>query len=309
MTYAFPSAAPTHAASAHPSLNRSTLALLLALGALPALAQDGSDSATTLPTVTVTGTIEERATGPVVGHIATRSATATKTDTPLVETAQSVSVITADRIRDQGARTVQETLRYSAGVYAETYGLDSRGDWSLVRGTAPVQYLDGLQQSFGAYTNVRPDPFTLERVEVLKGPSSVLYGQGSVGGITNLVSKRPLTPPATPAAWSSEAIGPWTLTPAPADDGPPYVHDGERIKDFRFVTCEGCGAQMRSGVARVAVTAPQLGPGIDGIVHGHGDHLEAHVPWPEQTGDDHRLWVTVQDWSGNTHSTSWSLKR
>lgn len=177
---------------ARPVPTRLGVALLLALGSFNAHADEAAEHTTTLPTVTVTGATEESATGPVNGHIATRSATATKTDTPLVETPQSVSVITADRIRDQGARTVQETLRYSAGVYAETYGLDSRGDWSLVRGTAPVQYLDGLQQSFGAYTNVRPDPFTLERVEVLKGPSSVLYGQGSVGGITNLVSKRPL---------------------------------------------------------------------------------------------------------------------
>ncbi|WP_256657823.1 TonB-dependent receptor plug domain-containing protein [Pseudomonas sp. 2FG] len=52
-------------------------------------------------------------------------------------------------------------------------------------------FQDGLQQTFGYYANSRPDPYTLERIEVLKGPSSMLYGQSSVGGIVNLVSKRP----------------------------------------------------------------------------------------------------------------------
>lgn len=84
-------------------------------------------------------------------------------------------------MRDQGALTVQDALRYVAGVRAETFGLDSRGDWSKVRGSSPALFLDGLQQSFGSYTNVRTDPFTLERLEVLKGPASMLYGQSPVG--------------------------------------------------------------------------------------------------------------------------------
>ncbi len=60
-----------------------------------------------------------------------------------------------------------------------------------MRGVSPTIFLDGLQQSVGSYTNTRTDPFTLERVEVIKGPSSMLYGQSSVGGLLNLVSKRP----------------------------------------------------------------------------------------------------------------------
>jgi iron complex outermembrane receptor protein len=118
--------------------------------------------------------------------------TATKTDTPLIETPQSVSVVTRERLDAQAVQHVQEALRYTAGVRAETYGYDNRGDWAIVRGASFGQYVDGLQMLFGSYNNTRPDPFTLERVDVLRGPSSVLYGQGTIGGVVNLTTKRPL---------------------------------------------------------------------------------------------------------------------
>lgn len=133
----------------------------------------------------------ERGDGPVAGYVATRSRSATKTDTPILEMPQSISVITADRIRDQGSLTIQDSLRYVSGMRGEAYGFDSRGDSSLVRGVTPTTFLDGLQQSVGFYNNTRTDPYTLERIEVIKGPSSMLYGQSSVGGLLNLVSKRP----------------------------------------------------------------------------------------------------------------------
>src|SRR5690606_21889733 len=71
------------------------------------------------------------------------------------------------------------------------YGFDTRGDWSAIRGLSPSVYIDGLRGIYGFYNSVRPDFYTLERVEVLKGPSSVLYGQADLGGIVNVVSKRP----------------------------------------------------------------------------------------------------------------------
>ncbi|AYC35023.1 TonB-dependent siderophore receptor [Pseudomonas cavernae] len=145
-----------------------------------------------LQDVHVDGVLDSQsAFAPVAGYVAERQSSGTKTDTPILETPQSVSVITADRMRDQGVQSVQDALRYTAGVRGETYGLDSRGDWSTIRGSEPVIFQDGLQQTFGFYASSRPDPYTLERIEVLKGPSSMLYGQSSVGGIVNLVSKRP----------------------------------------------------------------------------------------------------------------------
>lgn len=116
----------------------------------------------------------ETATGPFVGYGATRSATATKTDTPLNETPQSISVIGAEQIRDQGATTVQQALRYVPGVYADAYGNDNRGEYPRMRGGDPDIFLDGLRYSDAwRFGEGRLDPFTLERIEVLKGPSSM----------------------------------------------------------------------------------------------------------------------------------------
>src|SRR5690606_33116784 len=92
---------------------------------------------------------------------------------------------------DRGARNLQETLRYSAGVTAEAWGLDTRGDGSTIRGLDPVQYLDGMRWLYGFSPVARPEVYGLERVEVLRGPSSVLYGAGATGGIINAMSKRP----------------------------------------------------------------------------------------------------------------------
>jgi iron complex outermembrane receptor protein len=134
----------------------------------------------------------ESAWGPVQGYAATRSATASKTDTPIQEIPQSISVIGSEQIRDQSAQTVQEALRYTPGVYADAYGPDTRGDGERIRGTDPVIYLDGMRLLNGGYWNQnRPDPYTLSRIEVLRGPASVLYGDAPTGGIINLVSKRP----------------------------------------------------------------------------------------------------------------------
>jgi iron complex outermembrane receptor protein len=125
------------------------------------------------------------------GLISYISASGAKSDTPIIETPLSVSVLTEERIADLGALTVQDALGYVSGLYNGPFGLDTRGDWSVIRGVSPVQYLDGLKSLFGYYNNVRTEPFGLSQIEILKGPSSVLYGQGSIGGIVNLVSKKP----------------------------------------------------------------------------------------------------------------------
>lgn len=123
--------------------------------------------------------------------VAERATTATKTDTPLVETPQSVSVVTSALFTDRGARNLQETLRYSAGVTADAWGLDTRGDASTIRGLDPVQYVDGMRKVYNFSPMARPEVYGLERVEVLRGPSSMLYGAGAAGGIINAISKRP----------------------------------------------------------------------------------------------------------------------
>jgi iron complex outermembrane receptor protein len=134
----------------------------------------------------------EHARGPVQGYIANLSATGTKTDTPLREIPQSISVVTADFVRDQGSRTVQEALQYVPGVFADAYGVDSRGDYPRFRGQDPNIYLDGTRVvNTWTFNEWRQDPYTLERMEVLRGPASVLYGDTSTAGLLNLISKMP----------------------------------------------------------------------------------------------------------------------
>ncbi len=132
------------------------------------------------------------ATGPVENYVAQNSETGTKTDTPLKETPQSISVIGAEQMRDQGVQNLQESIRYVPGVVADGFGYDSRGDFSLIRGTEAAYYVDGLRTNYGYFVNTSAiEPYSLQRVEVLRGPSSMLYGQAPVGGIINTVSKLP----------------------------------------------------------------------------------------------------------------------
>lgn len=121
---------------------------------------------------------------------ADRAGAATKTDTLLVEIPQSISVVTSEQIAERGAQNYQEVFRYS-GVDTERSGLEVRGDFFSLRGFALKQYVDGLNETPNFVYGSRQEVFTLERVEVLRGPSAVLYGAGSSGGLVNAVSKRP----------------------------------------------------------------------------------------------------------------------
>lgn len=158
-------------------------ASLLALGTAAA-AQDADPSLTLNPLV-----ISADALG--TGFVAVEQETATKTDTPLLETQQSVSVVTEDQIREQGAQTLGQALGYSAGILAEPFGADPRFDSPTIRGFGgrDAQYLNGLRllRSSGAPSF---ELYGLERVEVLKGPSSALYGAGNPAGVINQVQKR-----------------------------------------------------------------------------------------------------------------------
>ncbi|MET4217776.1 iron complex outermembrane receptor protein [Bradyrhizobium sp. LB14.3] len=136
--------------------------------------------------------------GPVHGYVAGRSSSGTKTNTPIMETPQSVSVIGAEQIRDQKPNKLDEVLRYTAGVRAGTFGADTRNDWWLIRGFKSDDvglFLDGMQLFYTSYASWKLQPPNMERVEVLRGPSAVLYGGSSPSGIVNVISKMPPTEP------------------------------------------------------------------------------------------------------------------
>lgn len=165
-----------------------------------------SSSATVLPTLSVEGRVRaETAYGPVDGYVATRAATASKTDTPLIELPQSVSVVTRDEMDVRGATSVADALSYTPGVRSGLLG-DANGyggDSTAVRGfggngtSGPSfnEYIDGMKLQGSGYVRSGMDPYFFERVEVLKGPASVLYGQAIPGGLINMVSKRPTATP------------------------------------------------------------------------------------------------------------------
>jgi len=142
--------------------------------------------------------IVETPRGPVQGYVAHRSSSGTKTNTPIMETPQSVSVVGAEQIRDQKPNKLDEVLRYTAGVRAGTFGADTRNDWFLIRGFKSDDvglFLDGMQLFYTSYASWKLQPFNLERVDILRGPSAVLYGGSSQGGIVNAISKMPPSEP------------------------------------------------------------------------------------------------------------------
>lgn len=162
----------------------------------PAYAQNaGQDAnATTTPNAT-TKTVEGGTQEIVVTakhYVPTSSISASKTDIPLIETPQSVSVITRDQIDLLNFRDVQQAVRYSSGVVGENYGPDPRYDFLTVRGFTPKEYIDGLAAPISTTIfSVGVDLYGFESVDVLKGPSAVLYGNSPPGGLFNLTSRRP----------------------------------------------------------------------------------------------------------------------
>ncbi|HKX42233.1 MAG TPA: TonB-dependent siderophore receptor, partial [Burkholderiaceae bacterium] len=198
----------------------------------PPAASAASTPSATLAPVTVTGRNDrETATSPTAGYRAKSAATASKTDTPLRETPQSVTVVTRDQFVDQGATNLQDALNYAAGIRSDAYGLDSRTDSVRIRGGYPDEYLDGLRKNFEYYTsNARTEPFTLERIDVLRGPSAMLYGQGSTGGVVNMVSKRPQ---AEAQGEIGVQLGSWNRRQVQADLTGPLSPDGQWL--YRLV--------------------------------------------------------------------------
>ncbi|WP_245409196.1 TonB-dependent siderophore receptor [Shinella sp. WSJ-2] len=175
-------------------------AAIALLAALPSYAE-GVESATRLEEVRVDqGEAGGDTTGidPVKGIVARSTRSGTKSTTELKEVPQSVTVVGREQIDDQSPQKIDEALRYVAGVSTSTYGTDADTDWFFIRGFQAEQtgvFLDGLslfQTGFGTFL---VDPFFLERIEVIKGPSSVLYGSGNPGGFVNMISKRPTDEP------------------------------------------------------------------------------------------------------------------
>lgn len=116
----------------------------------------------------------------------------TKTDTPLMETPQSITVIDGEELTLRNAQSINQALGYVAGVSPnQRGGMVTRYDQLILRGFAPGVYQDGMRLIAGPYSTPQIDFNRVERVDIVKGPASVLYGNSTPGGLVNLVSKLP----------------------------------------------------------------------------------------------------------------------
>ena len=197
----------------------------LAVGTAMAQEEPASDGEM-LPPVVVEGQAPSPV-GPDIGYVATSTMSATKTDTPLREVPQSISVITRQQMDDQGVRRVPDALRYTAGVTPGIWGRDDRFDEFLIRGfdigTYAI-YRDDLPQKVLGFSGFKIEPYGLERLEVVKGPASVLYGENEVGGMVNAVTKRPTD---TPFRSGYLSYGSFDTLEGGIDVGGPIDQDGK----------------------------------------------------------------------------------
>jgi catecholate siderophore receptor len=190
---------------------RPIAAAILTLLSAPPLAFAQAQPEQTLPEIKVQGQAE-RADGPVTGYRATRSATATKTDTPLREVPASVTVVPSSLMRDQAMQSMGDVFRYVPGVLMHQ-GEGNR-DQVIIRGTSTTAdfYVDGVRDD----AQVFRDLYNLERVEVLKGPAGMIFGRGGAGGAVNRVTKKPTF---EGVSAGSLTVGSWNQLRGTADVG------------------------------------------------------------------------------------------
>ncbi|HEY0184547.1 MAG TPA: TonB-dependent siderophore receptor [Rhodopila sp.] len=161
------------------------------LAAAPALAQEETDEDG--ENVVRLGTIFLNGSGSLDNDaqsvVATELWVGGKVATSILDTPASVSVITEKEIKARNAETVEEVLQYSAGVHTDYYGTDDRNDYYMIRGFQATTYRDGL--TLGSMRGVREEPLAYERVEVLRGANSALFGMADPGGSVNFVTRTP----------------------------------------------------------------------------------------------------------------------
>ncbi|EFH09440.1 TonB-dependent siderophore receptor [Teichococcus cervicalis] len=172
---------------------RAVLLATVAMAAVSAPAR-AQPAPVVLPEITVEGA-RGRTTE---SYLEGATTSATKTDSPVVETPQSVSTVTRRQMDDQNAQTGRDALAYTPGVLTgieTTSRYDSlfmRGFGSFGTSTNVVDFLDGLRLPRGqAFALPSVDPFLLDSLDVLRGPAAVLYGQTTPGGLVNQISRAP----------------------------------------------------------------------------------------------------------------------
>ncbi len=169
---------------------RTPTALAVALVLASGFAQANEEE-----TVVVVGQqLEDSSVGPDFSYLGQKSRTATKTDVAISETPRAVSIVTREQMDDRASISIADALQYTPSIQANYFGEDNKQDWFVIRGFKQANsglYQDGTRLYSSGFYSWQIDPFGLERVEILRGPGSALYGQTPPGGVINVVSKRP----------------------------------------------------------------------------------------------------------------------
>ena len=192
-----------------------------ALALMPALAQaeqpaaaDG-DATRSGESIIVTG-MRDKQTG-----------SGTKTDTPLMATPQSITVIDHEELIRRNALSINQALGYVAGVSPNQRGaMVTRYDQLILRGFAPGIFLDGMRLIAGPYSTPQIDFNRIDHLDVVKGPASVLYGNSTPGGLVNLTSKMP---EAASLGWVEAQLGNYDSQRIAADINQPLTADGKLL--------------------------------------------------------------------------------
>lgn len=169
---------------------RTPTALAVALVISSGIAHASEDE-----TVVVIGQqLEDSSVGPDFSYVGLSSRTATKTDVAIGETPRAISIVTREQMDDRASISIADALQYTPSIQANYFGEDNKQDWFVIRGFKQANsglYQDGTRLYSSGFYSWQIDPFGLERVEILRGPGSALYGQTPPGGVINVVSKRP----------------------------------------------------------------------------------------------------------------------
>ncbi|WP_320199682.1 TonB-dependent siderophore receptor [Agrobacterium sp. rho-13.3] len=155
-----------------------------------------NNGSTVLAPIVVQGAGAEGVKGVVEtdGYVAKSGRTATKTDTPIAETAQSVSVVSRKQLDDRQPQNLREVINYSPSVRSGSVGTEPRFDIFKLRGielSYTGVFRDGLRQINSPNGLFRLEPYGIEAVTILRGPAASIYGASSSGGIVDIISKRP----------------------------------------------------------------------------------------------------------------------
>ncbi|MGQ9370202.1 TonB-dependent siderophore receptor [Azospirillum sp. ST 5-10] len=208
--------------------------------------------------------------GPDVTVVAKRSATGSKTDTDILELPAAVSVVTQKELERRNVHDLQQALSYTSGVVVDGYGSDDRYDYFAIRGfqqTTLGNYRDGLSMRIPGWTTSRLEPYGLQRVEVLKGSTSTLFGLNGPGGLVNSITKRPQSDPHGEAytTFGEDHVEAGTDFGGPLDEqgiwsyrltamGQDGDHDGDYSNDDRIYVAPALTAKSPDGTSLTLLT-------------------------------------------------------